>query len=190
VKQGMLIYGAGAWGEMVAELFGDYMPVVGFVDDHKKQGSEVGAFEVVGNAGALRGLAEDHEECFVAIGTNELREAVFARVEKAGFTIPSLVYPTALVSTSAKIGAGALVMPHAVVETGCTVGRGAIVNTGAVVCHHSEVGLFAHMAPGAKCGGHCMIGARALVGINAAVNRGLEILEDQVIPSGKAVFFQ
>ena len=53
----------------------------------------------------------------------------------SGYTSPSIIAPTAIVSSSSHIGGGAVVFHRAVVNTGADIGCHSIINTGAIIEH-------------------------------------------------------
>jgi sugar O-acyltransferase (sialic acid O-acetyltransferase NeuD family) len=93
----------------------------------------------------------------------------------AGLEAPPVIHPHAVVSPTARIGAGATVLAGAIVQPGAVIGRGAIVNTGAVVEHDSSIGDGAHLAPRAVVLADCAIGGCSMVGAGAVVLRGLVV---------------
>ncbi len=135
-------------------------------------------------------LAEWKAQCplaFVAIGDGALREAVLSSLEAAGFTLVTLVHPSAAVSPSARLGPGTMVGPRAAVNADAQIGKGCIVNTGAIVEHDCRVGDFSHISPGAVLGGGVILGARCWVCLGAAVSDHVEIGPRTTVGAGAAV---
>jgi len=96
----------------------------------------------------------------------------------------TVVDPSAIVSPSASIGAGAFIGPLAAVNARARVGAGAIVNTGAVVEHDCDVCAFAHVSPGAVLCGSVTVGEGAQVGAGAVVLPGRSIGAHSVLGAG------
>lgn len=135
-------------------------------------------------------LEEWRERCplaFAAIGDAAQREALLASLEAAGFTLATLVHPSAVVSPSAQLGPGTMVGPQAAVNADAQVGRGCIVNTGAIVEHDCRVGDFSHLSPGTVLGGGVTLGARCWVCLGAAVSDHVKIGDRTVVGAGAAV---
>lgn len=131
--------------------------------------------------------AQGASAAVIAIGDNALRARLGAACRALGLALPAVVHPTALLSPSASVGAGAQVMARAVIGPEATLGELALVNTGAIVEHHCTIGPAAHLGPGAVLCGGVALGARALVGAGAAVRPGCRIGADAVIGLGAAV---
>ena len=123
---------------------------------------------------------------FVAIGDAACRAQVLSEVEAAGFTLVTLIHPTAVVSPSAQLGPGVLVCPGAVINADARIGKGCIVNTGAVVEHECEIGAFSHIAPKAVLGGGAVLGPYCRVCLGAVVSDHITIGEHTTIGAGAA----
>lgn len=137
----LLVIGAGGHGRVVKEIAEacGYSHIA-FLDDH----SEI----AIGKIDQMRQFYGQFQEAFVAIGNNKFREELLNRLENSGFYIPTLIHPTAYVSTTAKIGKGTLIAPMAVVNTGAVIGMGGIISAGAVVDHDVSLGDCVHINVG------------------------------------------
>ena len=58
---------------------------------------------------------------------------------EAGYQVPAIVHPSAVVSPSAVIGRGSFVMHRAVVNTNTVIEHGVLVSSGAVIDHDSYI---------------------------------------------------
>lgn len=123
----------------------------------------------------------------IALGNNTLRQQLACRARNIGFTLPAIVHPSAFVSPTARMGAGAVVMARAVIGTDTSVDELAIVNTGAVIDHENEIGAAAHVATGCALAGMVSVGTRVLVGVGSAVRPGVRIGSDAIVGAGSAV---
>jgi len=185
----LVIVGAGGHAKVVLEVFRalGLHQVVGFVDPHPP-GPEVLGLPVLGGDEALVRLRrEGVEAAFVALGHNRVRQRIGADLAAMEYALPSAVHPSALLSPSARLGAGIVVMARAVVGTDTALSDFVILNTGAVLDHDNHVGLAAHVAPGCALAGTVRVGARALVGVGSAVRPGISIGDDAVVGAGSAV---
>ena len=68
-----------------------------------------------------------------AVGNRALRMRWMAELARAGFILPVLIHPGAMVSSSAEIGCGTVVCAQATVGAGAEIGRGCIISSGATV---------------------------------------------------------
>lgn len=148
----LLILGAGGFGQMVKEtaLQLGYEEVV-FLDD--------AAFgkDVVGKCCDYVEKHEEYETAVAAFGNNHTRLFWTDKLLEAGYEVPAVVHPSAVISPSAVLEPGCFVMQRAVVNTHTRVGRAALVNSGAVVDHDSVVCAGAHVGLGSVVKANCTI---------------------------------
>lgn len=166
--------------------------VVAFVDaDPALAGTDVAGVPVVGDESALASLlARGVTAAFVGVGgvgDTGVRRRAHERLAAAGFTLATVVCPTAVVDPSARSGAGVQVLARAVVNPGVALGDGTIVNDAAVVAHDCRIGAFVHIAPAAVLSGDVTVGDGAHVGTNATVLQGRTIGAGAIVGAGAVV---
>lgn len=160
----LLILGAGGFGQMIKEtavLLG-YEKVV-FLDDAGK-GSDV-----IGKCCDFSERRAEYPTAVAAFGNNKTRLYWTERLLEAGYEVPAVVHPTAVVSPSAVLEAGCFIMQNAVVNTQSYIGRAALINSNAVVDHNATIGAGAH------------VGLGSIVKANGTVASGRKIEEGQVV---------
>jgi UDP-N-acetylbacillosamine N-acetyltransferase len=123
----------------------------------------------------------------IAIGNTIVRERLQRLVVESGFELATLIHPSAIISTSVKIGAGSVVMPRAIINANSIIGDGVIINSGAIVEHDCIIGNFAHICPGAALAGGVNIGERTWIGIGSSIIQGIKIKSDITIGAGSVV---
>lgn len=104
-----------------------------------------------------------------------------------GFELASIVHPTAVVSPSARVGAGATLLPNAVVNAQAQLGENVLVNTGAIIEHDCRIGDHVHVATGARLASGVVVGAGAHVGAGSTVLEGRSIGSGAVVGAGAVV---
>ncbi len=185
----IVVIGAGGHAKVVLEAIraAGGSDVVGLIDPAPSAASVLGT-PVLGGDEMIPVLRrEGVEQAVVALGSNRLRQRIGEELRAMAYALPSVVHPSALVSPSARIGAGVVVMARAVIGTETGIGDFAIVNTGAVLDHDNLLGVAAHVAPGCALAGVVHVGERSLVGVGSAVRPGIRIGTDVTIGAGSAV---
>ena len=148
----LLILGAGGFGQMAKEtaLELGYEQVV-FLDD------AADGEDVIGRCCDYILRHEEYPVAVAAFGNNKTRLYWTDRLLEAGYQVPALVHPSAVVSPSAVLESGCFVMQRAVVNTHTRIERAALINSGAVVDHDSVVCAGAHVGLGSIVKANCTI---------------------------------
>ncbi|PWH86422.1 acetyltransferase [Brumimicrobium oceani] len=132
---------------------------------------------------------EQHDAMlFGSIGDNYIREKVYHKiiaVKEGVFT--TLQHPSAIVSSTAKIGVNTLISAGVIINPLSEIGIGCIINTGAVVEHECKIKDFAHIAPGAILAGNVTVGERSFIGAGSVVKQGVTIGKDVIVGAGAVV---
>lgn len=170
------------------EAIGEYQ-IAGFVDVNAA--AHYKGYGVIGDDNALPQLRESGIE-YAAIGLGFMgegtkRQALYAAAQEAGFILPAIVDPHAVVAADATIKEGVFVGKTAVVNSHASVGTMAIVNTGAIVEHDCVVGAFSHVSVNATLCGGVTIKDNVLIGASATVIQNIVIENDSIVGAGSLV---
>jgi len=175
----LLVYGSTTFGKVVRALVEDCgHEFAGFIDDIHAGPDVLGPFDAV-----TASKPADRFGCVNAVGYNDLqaRQRVTDRIAAAGYAMPGLVHPRAIVGRDSRIGAGAMIMAGAIVDCRCDIGAGVVMWPGSVVAHDTTIGANTFLSPNATVcgccdvGAHCFIGAAAVVVDHASVPAGTRI---------------
>lgn len=163
------------------------------IDCLLEQGREVVAVFDQKNTGPLLGIPRVkiyHPELYpdagmlIAIGDNKVRQRIAGDVSHAFTTV---IHPSAVISSFARIGNGSMILHRAVVQAGTAIGNHVILNTGSQVDHDGAVGDFVHIAPRAVLCGSVTVGEGTLIGAGAVILPGIKIGRWAVIGAGAVV---
>lgn len=179
----LAILGAGGHGRVVAESAAALGWEVCFFDDGRS--GDVDGWTVSGRAANI--FDTNLDGAIVAIGDNRTRLDWLLRLSDHGLSITTVIDPSAIISTSAKIGAGSFIARAAVVSAGANIGRGCIINTSATVDHDCQLGDAVHLSPGVHLSGNVLIGERSWLGTGTSVRNNLIIGREVVVGIGSAV---
>jgi sugar O-acyltransferase (sialic acid O-acetyltransferase NeuD family) len=185
----LLIIGAGGHGRAVAEaamLGRDYLPVA-FLDDASHPPPHIWDIPVWGPSSALAGCRGGVDAVVVAIGRNDLRRDLHARVRAAGLPLATIVHPAAVISQRAAIGDGCALMAGSIVGTQARLGEGVIVNCAAVVDHDCAVGAFGHLGVNACMAGGSVLGEGAWIQAGSSLGYSVAVAAWQVLRPGESL---
>lgn len=187
ITEPLLILGAGGQGKVVA----DSASAAGakdifFADAQYTAADSIGSWPVTETA-SLVTLRTRFSQLHIAVGAGGVRERLAIEALSLGFTLATVVHPSATVSKHAAVGAGCYIGPQAAVNIATVLGRCVIINTSASVDHDCVLGDFVHIAPGAHLAGNVSVGTRSWVGLGAVVRGGIRIGADATVGAGAAV---
>lgn len=183
----LAVIGAGGHGKVVLEAAAAAWSEIVMCDDAPgKAGQTVLGLPIMPRAW-LNEQPRGSITAIVAVGDNRKREEIQDWVLGTGLEIVTVIHPSAIVSSSARIDPGVFIAAGAVVCAEAHLGRGAIINTRASVDHGTVIGPFAHVGPGVSICGDVSIGARCLIGTGACIVPSIEVGADSVIGAGAAV---
>lgn len=158
--------------------------IVGYTDLERVESK----YRYLGDDGVLRKYYNDGitnaAVCVGYLGKGDLRERLYRTLKMIGFDLPSIIDPSAIVSSSALVGEGTFIGKRVVVNADAIIGKMAIINTGAIVEHECKIGDFTHVAVGAVLCGQVTVGKASLIGANATILQCKEIGDSSIIPAG------
>ena len=191
-RPGAILIGAGAHAHAcidIIEQHGEY-EIAGLVGMQDEMHAQHLGYAVIATDAELPQLAKEYRYSFITVGqvqSPDLRIRLYQRAVEIGFTLPSIVAPTAHVSRHASIGAGTIVMHGAIVNAGAKVGKNCIINTHALVEHDTVVEDHCHISTGAILNGSVRIGAGSFVGSGCVIKDGIEIGKTCIVGMGLCV---
>jgi sugar O-acyltransferase (sialic acid O-acetyltransferase NeuD family) len=186
--KGLLLLGAGGHGRVVADMAeASGWESVEFLDDRWPEMSNNLAWPVVGKMADLSRFLDHEIAALATVGDNRFRLGCHRKLTRRDVVVPSIVHPSAIVSSHTHIGAGTVIMPNAVVNAGAVVGESVIINTGATIDHDCRIADGVHISPGAHLAGGVWVGEESWVGIGSAVKEGTRIGRGVICGAGCAV---
>ncbi len=177
----IILYGGGGHAKMLIDLLrsaGIYQ-IAGIIDDSRTPGTLVLDVPVLGGEALLPKLYDDGIRLAVnavgGIGNIHVRETVSQKLISAGFSIPSVSHPSAIIEPSAQLSPGAQVFARAYIGAEAKLADHAIASTGCILSHDCTMNEYAIVSPGAILAGEVEIGERALVGMGVTINLKVRI---------------
>ncbi len=188
----VVVYGASGHARVLIDLMrlaGEFFPVA--VLDDSPSHAEVLGVPVVGDSSFLAQLrTEGIERAVLGIGSvqnHRARAKLYDRLVTAGFKIPNLIHPRAMVEPSVVMGVGNQIFAGAVVGSAAKLGDNTIINSGTVVSHDCVIASHTHLSPGAILAGGVEVGENTLVGMGVTVYLGVRIGSNVVISNGSHI---
>nr|WP_320012032.1 NeuD/PglB/VioB family sugar acetyltransferase [uncultured Desulfobulbus sp.] len=173
----------------VIEQHGLYR-IAGLVGMPQEVHTQILGYSVIASDEGLKGLAQTYPFALIAVGhirSAERRKGLYHRATEFGFQFPSIIAPTAHVSSHACIGNGTIIMHGAIVNAGARVGNNCIINTRALVDHDVTVENHCHISTGAILNGDVTIGSESFVGSGSIVKEGVSIGKGCLVGMGLSV---
>jgi len=172
----MYLYGTGGIAVVAAEVLADNQRIISrFYDDRPVMaGLQLNPDLVL----------PDNEEGLICIGNNKVRRELIKRLSPR---LGTAIHSTAMISPSAKIGAGTLIFHGSKVQAATHVGEAVIVNTGGSIDHDCVIGDYAHVAPNVTLCGFVKVGEGANIGAASVVIPGVKIGKWATLGAGAVV---
>ncbi len=140
-RMNLLILGAGSQGHVVKEIAQalSVFDKVDFLDDN------TGIPEAIDICGSYKKYVEIYPIAIPSFGNCELRANWIARLEEAGFILPTLIHPMATISPSARLSAGVTVEAKCIIGTNSEIQKGCIISSGAIIDPSATVEAYCHI---------------------------------------------
>lgn len=99
----------------------------------------------------------------------------------------SLFHPSAVISSTVKLGNASFIEPGTVIASFAILGFGVFINRGVTIGHHVILNDFVTVNPGVHIAGHCNIGKGTQIGMGCSVFDHVNIGSNTVIGGGSIV---
>ena len=187
---GIIIYGAGGHGKVIADLLERQAKytLLGFLDDNPEVwGKDLFCYKVLGGFDSLTDQGLVHYPVIVGVGDNQARQQLVARLDTLGCHFGRAIHPSAQIARDVQFGCGVMVMANVVINPGSSIGNHTIVNTGTIVEHDCIIGDFVHISPAAALAGNITIQEGVHIGIGSIILPGVQIGAYSIIGAGAVV---
>jgi len=164
--------------------------IAGIVDAGIAPGTEVFGYPALGDDARLAALSADIGHAIIGVGqirSPEVRKRLYAHLIETGYTLPTIVSPSAEVSRRAVLGPGSVAMHFAAAGPNATIGVNAILNSRALVEHDCRIGDHCHISTGAILNGGVSLGDGSFVGSGSVVREGIAIGPGAFVAMGSRV---
>ncbi len=187
----LVIWGAGEHALVVAEIVhlrGEW-ELVGWLDDvnPERHGSMHAGLPILGGREQIERLRDQGiEHVALGMGRCEARLRLADLVRSAGYHLPALIHPRAIIGTGVPVGEGTVIKAGVVVDVGVTVGA-AVMLAPSFVGHGSVLEDGVLLSTGCNIAGRVRIGRGTVVGVGATVKDRIRIGRGCLIGAGAVV---
>ncbi|CAM2923861.1 acetyltransferase [Helicobacter burdigaliensis] len=180
------IFGASGHGRVIFDLIKSSGDEVSYCIDDAPQNKKLGEIQAISREEFLS--LRDTSICIaLGVGDNLLRKNLYEFFTKMGFSLPSIIHKSAIISPSATIDEACVVMPNVVVNANALVKKGAILNTACVLEHDCIVGEFSHLSPNSTLCGAVKVGNLSHIGAGATIIPTKSVGDNCVVGAGSVV---
>jgi sugar O-acyltransferase (sialic acid O-acetyltransferase NeuD family) len=185
----LIIIGTGGHSRVIADAaMNSGFNLTGFLDlNYKGQDEKILGCDVLGGLSFLDTCDTNLILLVIAVGDNNRRSNLSLKLKDKGFSIQTVIHPTAIVSKYCTIGEGCFINAGTIVNAGVVVDDGCILNTGVIVDHECKIGRYCHLAPGVKIAGRTTIDNYSFIGIGATLIESIKIGANVTIGAGSVV---
>ena len=190
----LLILGGGGHSKVVAEtaLSSGLAESIVLLDDryqHNGPDLTVLGWPVIGPLSlALEDdCTKSYRSAFVGLGNSRLRMLWLSKLLNAGYHLPTIIHPSAVISPSCTVRNGTAVFANAVLQSHVDIGHGCIINTSSSVDHDSRLSSGVHICPGSHLAGNVTVGPFSFIGIGATVIQNVTIGSNVTVGASAAV---
>lgn len=166
----VIVIGAGGHAKVIGEIIQSCQDIlIGYLDDN-----QVGE-GIIGTTADIQKIHEQDEEIefIIGIGNNKIRNKIYKEYPQMNYY--TAIHSSAIISPSAKIGAGSVIMANVVINANSIVGENCIVNTATVIEHDCTIENGVHLSYCVTIGAESKIGKEAYLDMGAIINRNVTI---------------
>lgn len=189
----LYIYCAGAFGKELMDvarrknaLLNTWDKII-FIDDvipeKEKYDATVWSFDELMQRNMLK-----EGEFVIATGEPAGRKSIDEKLSLVDAIYGKLIDPSALVSGSAVIGAGAVVAPYCSISSDAVLAANACINTMSIVGHDVRIGRNTVISSMVNIGGASTVGDNSYIGMGALIKEDVHIGSNTIIGMGSVVY--
>lgn len=118
---------------------------------------------------------------------NRRRTEIYQNLKDLGYELINLIHPSAVLSSSVRMGEGIVAYPGVIINTDVRIGNNVIFSSGAIISQETVIGDNVLISTGANVGGGCIIGSNAVIGLGASILARVRIGANALVAAGAVV---
>ena len=169
----IVIVGAGGFGREVYLWSKDSFPqnqykIKGFLDDNANILDNYSIeFGIIGNLDHYE--VQNQDRFLFAIGDISIKKQLITKLKEKGAKFLTLIHPTAIVASTAKIGEGIIICPFCFVSNNAQLDDFVLMNAYSSCGHDTKVGKYCILSPYATLNGFVVLEDEVFLGTHATV---------------------
>ena len=124
----------------------------------------------------------------VANGEPQNRKKILDRLKQFKLKLETLIDPSAIISSSAKIGKGTIVCQNSTITSLAKIEDNVVCNIGSIIGHDVVIGNHSNISSYSVIGGKTKIGSRVFLGSGSILKEKIKIGNDVIISMGSVVY--
>lgn len=179
IKYNIIIIGAGGFGREVYiwakdSFFKDQYRIKGFLDNNPKilnnYNMDVG---IIGNLDNYE--VENQDRFIFAIGDVDIKKHLIIKLKKKGAKFITLIHPTAIVVSTARIGEGVIICPFCLVSDNVRLDDFVMMNAYSSCGHDARIGKYCILSSYAAMAGFAVLEDEVFLGLHATIIPGKRV---------------
>lgn len=186
------IYGSGGLGREVMDLARtingneEKWHKIVFINDYKEQ-HVAGQIEYYTLDDFNATFSADKTVVVIAVGEPKVRLILRDKVITYGFSLQTLMHPSAFIGSNTQIGNGTIIQYGSFVSCDVKIGTNVLVQPFGAIGHDSVVGDDTVISENVAVSGTCSIGTRVYIGVGVPIKECTTIGADSIIGMGSVV---
>lgn len=186
-KKKLLIIGSGGHAKSCINVIESIkgVKIIGIIDNTKKK--KLGKYKVICNLNNISKIKKMTKNLVLGVGgiKNKLiREKIFNKYKKLGFTFPILISRHSVVSKETKIDEGTIIFNHVYINIGAKIGKNCIINNKSLIEHDALIGDHCHISTGVIVNGGCKVGSGSFIGTGSVLRDNINLKKKSFIKMG------
>ena len=190
----LVIVGAGGFGREVEWLIKRINQVkptyemMGFVDDVKPTGEEVGHNKVICTTDELAEL-DENVNVVIAIGNAKVRKRIAEKLKtNSNLNFPNVIDPTVIYDQEeVTIGKGNIICAGTIMTVNIKIGNFNIINLDCTIGHDDDLRDYITIYPSVNVSGNVIVNDCVEIGTGTQIIQGLSVTSDTIIGASAAI---
>lgn len=186
------IYGSGGLGREVLDLSHAINTVekewkdIVFIDDFTEE-SFISGTQVMSFDEFTKRFSVERAKVVIAVGEPKIRQVLREKVTSSGYSLQSLVHPTAFVGSGTTIDSGTIIQFGSFISCNVRIDANVLIQSYSSVGHDSIIRSDTVFAAYVAISGACEVGERVYIGISVPVREKISIGSDSIVGMGSVV---